>query len=87
MTQNTWFRGRTQRDLGAVIRELREASGENQERFAARIGSSRATVSRLERGEPIGTDTLLTALSRLGHEITVIPRGARIRIEDSNAEG
>lgn len=83
--ERRWFRGRTQRELGAAIRELREESGDSQAEFAARIGSSRATLSRMERGESVGTDTLLRVLNKLGHELAVVPRSTRIRIDHDDA--
>ena len=85
MTHATWFRGRTSTGLGAAVRELREAAGETQAEFAAAIGSSRATVSRLERGEAVTSDVLLHALARLHFELAVIPRGSRLRVEDADA--
>ncbi|GAA4671182.1 helix-turn-helix transcriptional regulator [Frondihabitans cladoniiphilus] len=85
MTQTNWFRSRTPASLGSAIKELREAAGETQAQFARAIGSSRATVSRLERGESVTSDVLFHALARVRHEFAVIPRGSRLRVEAADA--
>jgi transcriptional regulator with XRE-family HTH domain len=85
MTQTVpWFRGRTTAAIGEAVHELRVGNHESQEQFAQSIGSSRATVSRLERGESVTDDVLLAALARLGHEIAIVPRGSRLSIRLSD---
>lgn len=81
-TLEEWYRARTLGALGVAVKGAREAKGITQETLAARIGSSRATISRLERGSAVSTDTLLSAVAATGYELVAIPRGARIRIED-----
>jgi HTH-type transcriptional regulator/antitoxin HipB len=76
-----WFRARGLAALGAAVRGARESAGLSQSELADLIGSSRPTLSRLERGVPVTTDALTKSLARAGYEIYVIPRTAHIRVE------
>jgi len=71
------------RSLPALATALRGARGDRhltQEELARAIGSSRPTVSRMERGNAAATDTLLDALAACGYELVVVPRGSRITV-------
>lgn len=83
MTQPTvrWYRARTTGMLGAAPRDLRERNGRGQEELAAALGSSRSTVSRMERGRNTSTEVVLASAAELGYEILVVPRGAKVTIE------
>lgn len=50
--------------LGNLIKQTR-ASAMDQEELALRTGTSKNTISRLERGKGINSDTLLTVLNQL----------------------
>jgi transcriptional regulator with XRE-family HTH domain len=50
--------------LGNLVKKTR-ASSMDQEELALRTGTSKNTISRLERGIGINTDTLLTILNQL----------------------
>ena len=50
--------------LGNLVKQARAASMD-QEELALRTGTSKNTVSRLERGKGINSDTLLTILNQL----------------------
>jgi transcriptional regulator with XRE-family HTH domain len=53
--------------LGTRIRQARIERDETQERFAARLGVTRATLRRLEQGNPqVSLGLLALALDRLG---------------------
>ena len=65
------------------IRALRAASGEmTQADLADRIGVTRMTISRLERGEAVSVDTALRALSECGYAIGVAPKFTRLAVLD-----
>ncbi|RUO19641.1 XRE family transcriptional regulator [Aliidiomarina iranensis] len=51
--------------LGALIKRTR-AKRMDQEEFALRVGCSSKTVSRMELGQPVNSETLLQALELLG---------------------
>jgi transcriptional regulator with XRE-family HTH domain len=83
MTQEKlrWFRGRTQANIGDALRELREERGLSQEQLAVILKSSRATISRLERGGEVSSAVILRAAAELGHELVLVPRSARVIVE------
>jgi transcriptional regulator with XRE-family HTH domain len=81
-TSRLWYRARTSAALGAAVHGARQSVGLNQDELAGRAGTSRPTLSRLERGLPVTTTVLLEALATSGYEIVVVPRGARVRLED-----
>lgn len=54
----------TKKLLGNLVKQTR-ASFMDQEELALRTGTSKNTVSRLERGKGINSDTLLTILNQL----------------------
>ena len=54
----------TKKLLGNLVKQTRAASMD-QEELALRTGTSKNTVSRLERGKGINSDTLLTILNQL----------------------
>ena len=54
----------TKKLLGNLVKQARTASMD-QEELALRTGTSKNTISRLERGTGINSDTLLTILNQL----------------------
>ena len=75
-----FYRARSLPALAAALRGARASKGYTQADLAATIGSSRPTVSRMERGNPATTDTLLDALAACGYELVVVPRGSTITV-------
>lgn len=84
MSQETkpWYRARSTAALGAAVQGARQGAGFNQADLAERADTSRPTISRLERGQVVTTTTLLDTLAACGYELVVVPRGARILVED-----
>jgi transcriptional regulator with XRE-family HTH domain len=70
-------------EFGGRIRALRRAKGLRQEELADRIGVTRMTISRLERGEAVSVDTALRALSECGYAIAVAPKFTRLEVLDA----
>lgn len=58
-----FYRARSAEGLGQALQDVRRGRGYSQEDLAQAIGSSRPTLSRLERGNPATTDTVLAALA------------------------
>ncbi|MDV3129884.1 helix-turn-helix domain-containing protein [Mycobacterium sp. 21AC1] len=70
-------------ELGDRIRAARQAKGLHQEELAERIGVTRMTISRLERGDAVSADTALRALSECGYAIAVAPKFTRVAVIDA----
>jgi HTH-type transcriptional regulator/antitoxin HipB len=68
-------------ELGSAVRRARSARGLQQAQLAEILGVSRMTVSRMERGEPVATDTALRALSECGMAVVVVPKFARLVVD------
>lgn len=64
-------------DLGNAIRDARKRAQLTQADVCARAQISRDTLSRLERGEPVDTSTLLRIAAVLGYQITLEPSSLR----------
>jgi HTH-type transcriptional regulator / antitoxin HipB len=70
-------------ELGQRIRSLRLEKGLDQTELAERLGVTRMTISRLERGESVSVDTALRALSECGYAIAVAPKFTRLAVLDA----
>lgn len=68
--------------LGRVIRDARRGRGLQQADLAERLGVSRMTISRLERGDAVSIDTVLRALAECGVALVAVPKFARIEVTD-----
>ncbi len=68
--------------LGRAVRDARRVRDLQQSDLAERLGVSRMTVSRLERGDSVSVDTALRALSECGLSIAAVPKFARIMVID-----
>ncbi|MFV0494094.1 helix-turn-helix transcriptional regulator [Mycobacterium sp.] len=68
--------------LGRAIRDARRGRGLQQADLAERLGVSRMTVSRMERGDSVSVDTALRALAECGMALAVIPKFAQITVID-----
>lgn len=79
-----WFRVRSQQSLGFALSELRKFRGISQAEAAEQAGSSRPTISRMERGLPVSSATMMDLLEHARYEILLVPRGARVVVEDES---
>jgi HTH-type transcriptional regulator / antitoxin HipB len=70
-------------ELGERIRRARQEKGLRQEELGERLGVTRMTISRLERGEPVSVDTALRALSECGYAVAVAPKFTRLAVVDA----
>ena len=71
-------------ELGEQIRRVRVQRGLQQDELADRLGVTRMTVSRLERGQSVSVDTALRALSECGYAIAVVPKFTRVAVLDGD---
>lgn len=68
--------------FGEHVRRARQDRGFNQDELANRIGVSRMTISRLERGESVSVDIALRALSECGIALALVPKFSRVTTID-----
>lgn len=76
------WRAITAGDLGRAIRDARASRGFQQIELAERVGVTRMTISRLERGGPVSMETAMRALSECGYEMVVVPKFSRVEVSD-----
>lgn len=69
-------------ELGEHIRRARRDRGFNQDELANRIGVTRMTISRLERGESVSVDIAMRALSECGVALALVPKFSRMTTVD-----
>lgn len=69
---------RTTDELGALVREVRQATGADQATAAGLAGVGVRFLGELERGKPtLRLGLVLKVLDRLGLEMWIAPRGWR----------
>jgi transcriptional regulator with XRE-family HTH domain len=73
-------------ELGGHVRRARQARGFHQDELANRIGVSRMTISRLERGESVSVDIALRALSECGIALALVPKFSRVKVIDGKQD-
>lgn len=78
-----WFRVRSLQMLGSAVAEIRQAAGLSQSETAEMTHSSRPTISRMERGQQVSSATVIDVVAASGYDIVLVPRGARLRVEES----
>ena len=79
------MRVHTVQDLGAVVREAREARHLSQAALAEAAGVARYSVVRLEQGHPrLEAQLVLDVLAAAGVELTATPR-TEPAVDDSRA--
>jgi HTH-type transcriptional regulator / antitoxin HipB len=71
-------------ELGEQIRRVRQEKGLQQDELADRLGVTRMTISRLERGQSVSVDTALRALSECGYAVIVAPKFIRLAVPDAD---
>jgi HTH-type transcriptional regulator/antitoxin HipB len=79
-----WFRARSAGALGTAIQRARQTAALSQDELADRAGTSRPTLSRLERGASVASSTVLDAAAACGYEFVLVPRGARVTVETAD---
>ena len=71
--------------LGSFLQKTRKEKGYTQDEFAEIIGASHATLSALENGKGVSSQTLMRAISDLGLKLVVLPKGAQAEVHDAPA--
>ena len=66
---------------GVAVAGMRETRRLTQSDLARKAGTSRPTISRLERGKAISDETVLNIVASMGYELIAVPRGYMVRVE------
>jgi HTH-type transcriptional regulator/antitoxin HipB len=69
-------------EFGDSVRRVRNDQGLTQAELAERLGVTRMTVSRLERGDSVSLETALRALSECGYALAAAPKFSRLRLDN-----
>lgn len=77
-----WTNSYSLDQLGEFLQEVRKAKGFRQDDFAKAVGVSHATISALEQGKNTSTTTLQKTLQLLGLRMVIVPKNARVRVEE-----
>lgn len=81
-----WTNAYSVQQLGAFVREVRKVKGYTQDDFAEVIGVSHATLSALENGRGVSSETLVRALGYLGLRLVVVPKAADVSVAPAARE-
>lgn len=77
-----WLRPRGRDALAKAVSTCRQAAGLTQEQLAQRLGVHRTTVIDMEAGRNQALARVADALSLLGYDLVVVPRGAHFTVAD-----
>lgn len=77
----SFFRAVDAKSLGQSIAEARKEAGLTQQDVATKLGISRGTIVRLERGEPVSTVIAMKAIRAAGRDVALVPRFARLQVK------
>jgi HTH-type transcriptional regulator / antitoxin HipB len=78
-----WLRVKGGRNLGQALEQVRRESSLTQAELARRLDVTRTTVIDMEKGGPAGVRRFVDALSMLGYDIVIVPRGATVDVRES----
>lgn len=81
-----WYRARSRRDLGSAMRSARKREGVTQIELAERLNISRSTVQRLEHGDDVSVEAVLSSIAELGLEAIIVPKGAHVIVPASKEQ-
>jgi DNA-binding XRE family transcriptional regulator len=77
-----WLRPRGRDALAQAISTCRQAAGLTQEQLAQRLHINRTTVIDMEAGRNQALARAADALSVLGYDLLVVPRGAKVSVTE-----
>jgi transcriptional regulator with XRE-family HTH domain len=75
-----WYRARSASDAGRALQTIRKQRRRTQIELADDSGISRSTIQRIEQGADVALSTVISAVSELGYEVVLIPRGSGVEI-------
>jgi len=80
-----WTNSYSLEQTGAFIKTARRAKGLTQDDFSKMIGVSHATLSSLENGKGVSTQTLDKALSFLGFRLVIVEKSAKVEVSSNDS--
>lgn len=81
-----WTNSYTLEQLGEFIAEARRARGYTQAQFAQLLRVSHTTLSNLERGKSVASETLQRAIQLLDMRMVVAPKSANVQVHENSDE-
>lgn len=82
-----WTDAYTLEGVGSFVGRARRAKGLTQDEFAEIVGVSHATLSALENGRGVSSNTLMKALSNLGYRLAIVPKRASVEVSVPARDG
>lgn len=79
-TNPPWYHGKTRQEIASALRQIRTENDITQEQLATKLGSSRATISRLERDQDVSLELAVKAFRALGYQLVAVPFGSRVQV-------
>lgn len=76
-----FFRAVDASSLGRSIAEARKEAGLTQQEVAEKLGVTRGTIVRLEKGEPVSSVVAMNAIRAVGRDVALVPRFARLQVK------
>jgi transcriptional regulator with XRE-family HTH domain len=73
---NKQYADEVRREIGSRIKGLRKANGLTQSQLADKIGVTKASVSKIERGEWLSAEMLIRLSVELDFSIQIAPNAA-----------
>lgn len=81
-----WLRLRGRDALAQAVLACRQAGGLTQEQLARRLHVNRTTVIDMEAGRNRALARTAEALSVLGYDLLVVPRGAKVTVTEATSQ-
>lgn len=82
-----WTNSYTLGQMGEFIAEARKERGITQAQFAEQLGVSHTTLSNLEQGKSVSSDTLQRALQMLDMRLVIAPKSADVTVVEHPEAG
>ena len=73
-------------DVGNFIKKARKKCGLDQVTFAEELNISHATLSALETGKNVSSQTMISALQYLGFRLCIVRKDASVKVQEANYE-
>ncbi len=77
-----WTNSYTLGQIGEFIADARKERGLTQAQFAERLGVSHTTLSNLEQGKAVSSDTMQRALQLLDMRLVIAPKSAIVVVTE-----
>ena len=78
-----WTNSYTLKQLGEFIADARRDQGYTQTEFARLLRVSHTTLSNLEQGKSVASETLQRAVQLLDMRMVIAPKTAEVRVKEN----